>query len=484
MAIDPIFRALQVPDRFESIRGKDNSVLGMFISPVKESLTALNQLFENAKISHRGQLFIVESRPGIGKTTFLNTASLFVGDMSVKTVASDVPPSEILGDLPDNDTDGRKLIVLEGRESIDHVSDIDLGQLLHQLNQRLRQPNCGNVVVAWPCNSSKLAERVVKQADAIGGSALIDPEIGRHIFKGPERKEFRHIASSTVGTLNDGADLVDLGIDEFSFTEMLNKCTSIGDLFSRISREVAKKRSHLIALKNVERHRVWIVAAAGSQPEKEIGGLTRGGNGSCDIQRLCNSTQANIVAEVKEYPDKLGLLSGYFDARITFLPVVTLLATVRSFADDAFRQKLASASIRVDIADTNDAVQRLNESQLATLLRGEQIGLLTSGQPVGTDSRKAFENLSLLASQNDRPLNKAIAEGLKAAGLIDDFELEQDFGSGLTRRTDIVAVRGSETIRLEMMWRKTTSKADMANYTLTKLYNYGRAIGYLSRNNS
>lgn len=453
----------------------------MFISPVEESLSALKQLFENAAISRRGQLLVVESRPGVGKTTFLNTANLFIDDLVVRSISSTIPADAVLGEIQSGATQGRALIVLEGRESIDHVSDEDLGQLLHQLNQRLRHSDYADVVVAWPCNSSRLAERVVKQAEAIGGTALIDPEIGRHSFNGPNRKEFRHIVSSTIGTLNDGADLLDLGIDEFTFTDMLNKCTSIGDLFTKIARDVSKKRSALIALKNVERHRVWVVVAAGSQPEKEIGGLTRGGNGSCDIQRLCNSTQANIVSEVKEYPDKLGLLCGYFDARITFLPVVTLLATVRSFADDSFKQRLIGAGIRVDIADPSDAVRRLKDSQLATLLRGEQIGLLTSGQPVGTDSKKAFENLSLLASQNDRPLNRAIAEGLKTAGLIDGYEVEQDFGSGLTRRTDIVVTRDKEKIRLEMMWRKITSKADMANYMLTKLYNYGRAIGYLSR---
>lgn len=481
MALDPIFRPLQVPDRFESIRGKDKSVLGMFISPIQESLSVLQTLFENAAVSRRGQLLVLESRPGVGKTTFLNTANLFIGDLLISSIPSSVHAEQVLSEVRTKSQNGKQLIVLEGRESIDHVSDQDLGQLLHQLNQRLRHADCTNIVVAWPCNSSALANRIVGTAEEVGGTALIDAEIGRHQFSGPERKDFRHIVSSTIGTLNDGADLVDLGIDEFSFVEMLNKCKSIGDLFTRISRDVAKKRSGLVALKNVERHRVWVVVAAGSQPEKEVGGLTRGGNGSCDIQRLCNSTQANIVAEVKQFPDKLGLLCGYFDARITFLPVVTLLATVRSFADAAFKQKLSSAGIRVDIADPADAISRLKESQLATLLRGEQIGLLTSGQPVGTDSKKAFENLSLLASQNDRPLNKAIAEGLKAAALIDEYELEQDFGSGLTRRTDIVIQYKKEKTRLEMMWRKNTSKADMANYTLTKLYHYGRAIGYLSR---
>lgn len=112
-------------------------------------------------------------------------------------------------------------------------------------------------------------------------------------------------------------------------------------------------------------------------------------------------------------------------------------------------------------------------------MRGEQIGLLTSGPPIGTDTKKAFQVLMSFASQSDIPLNRAFAEGLKASGLITDYHLEQDFGNGLSRRTDILATTHDGSIRLEMMWRKETSKAEMANYTLTKLFNYGKALGFL-----
>lgn len=222
--------------------------------------------------------------------------------------------------------------------------------------------------------------------------------------------------------------------------------------------------------------------AAGSQPEKEVSGLTRGSYGACDIQRLCNSTQANIVAQVKEYPDKLGLLAGYFDAKVTFVPVVTLLSVVRAFADEALTERLKEAGTRVTIADKEDAIKRLKESQLATLIRGDQIGLLSSGQPIGTDTKKAFQVLTEFASKNDVPLNRAFAEGLKASGLVESYKLEQDFGTGMSRRTDILAATHTGFIRLEMMWRKETSKADMANYTLTKLFNYGKALGFLKPN--
>ncbi|MDT8278403.1 hypothetical protein RQ734_20275 [Roseomonas mucosa] len=188
---DPIFKPLQVPDRFESLLNKDRSGWGSFISPVQESLAILQRLFENSNISSRGQLFVVESRPGYGKTTFLNTASLFLDDIIVDNILPNQPADAVLMDVNNEISDKRKLIVLEGRESIDHVSESELGQLLHQINQRLRSPSCANVVVAWPCNSTKLAGRIAALSAQIGGSALLDDEIGRHHFSGPNKKEFR-----------------------------------------------------------------------------------------------------------------------------------------------------------------------------------------------------------------------------------------------------------------------------------------------------
>lgn len=87
-----------------------------------------------------------------------------------------------------------------------------------------------------------------------------------------------------------------------------------------------------------------------------------------------------------------------------------------------------------------------------------------------------------IASTNDRILNITFGKALKEAGLIEDFEPEVKFGLGLKRRTDLVCETESGEIRMVFMWRKNTSQAEIANYTLTKLYNYGKAIGFFEKN--
>jgi DNA (cytosine-5)-methyltransferase 1 len=60
------------------------------------------------------------------------------------------------------------------------------------------------------------------------------------------------------------------------------------------------------------------------------------------------------------------------------------------------------------------------------------------------------------------------------------FDTEVDIGVGLKRRTDLFMDSiGLGAVRLEVMWRRKTSRAEIANYALTKLYHYGRALEFL-----
>jgi DNA (cytosine-5)-methyltransferase 1 len=74
-------------------------------------------------------------------------------------------------------------------------------------------------------------------------------------------------------------------------------------------------------------------------------------------------------------------------------------------------------------------------------------------------------------------LNKAIGEALIAAGLVSSFETEKPLGTVLRFDSDLYILRNGEPIRIEVMWRTTTGRAEIANYVLTKLGNYAKAIG-------
>jgi hypothetical protein len=45
---------------------------------------------------------------------------------------------------------------------------------------------------------------------------------------------------------------------------------------------------------------------------------------------------------------------------------------------------------------------------------------------------------------------------------------------------DLYCLKSGEPIRIEVMWRTKAGRAEIANYVLTKLGNYGKAIGVLT----
>ena len=92
---------------------------------------------------------------------------------------------------------------------------------------------------------------------------------------------------------------------------------------------------------------------------------------------------------------------------------------------------------------------------------------------------KPVDALTAVAKTNDIALNEALGQALVDCGLIERFAQEIDLGGGLARKSDLVCNLHLDPVRLEMIWRTDTTRSEIANYVLTKLYNYGHAIGFL-----
>ena len=199
---------------------------------------------------------------------------------------------------------------------------------------------------------------------------------------------------------------------------------------------------------------------------------------TADIDRLLSATQANVVEELRRYPEKIGIISAALDAKILHVPVLAALAVARSYHNGG-KLKALMEQANLSTARDNQAKSRIESSELGLALLGGGQGTRTRGPKIGSNTIDAFEKLVDIASNDDQALNQALGNALVDTGRITSFLTEQDLGNGLIRRTDILATSRSGPIRLEIMWRKKAGRADIANYTLTKLFNYGRAFGYL-----
>src|SRR5262249_27751625 len=114
-------------------------------------------------------------------------------------------------------------------------------------------------------------------------------------FLGPPKGQFLDIASRTIATLNQGASLADLGVSEDRAKELAARANTIGRFLGLLRQDLLKNQGEVERLLEKDRCRLWIIVAAGNDPEGDIAGLTRGASSSADIERLLGATNANVV---------------------------------------------------------------------------------------------------------------------------------------------------------------------------------------------
>lgn len=468
--------SITLPDRYDVLKSASTGDLHQIIVPVHEALKRIDAMVEDMNSSLRGSFLILKGSSGSGKSTFANTIGFFREGIETINFSRSVDIATELDKLGPTSSSLR-IAILEGREAITDVQQIALERAIHAINQFIRTPAGRKTIVIWLVNKDDLAQNLASLAFDLGGESLVGLDESVYLFTGPLDTQYIDIANRTLALLNQGESLTDLGIGADRSKELLALAPTIGSFLAYVRKDLVANRSTLLSLVPKEQCRVWFIVIAGNEPDSDVDGLTRGTVFSADVDRMLSVTEANVVAELKQYPEKIGLLGTFFDARILHVPIITALSLARTYGSPALRTRMAAEGMAT-IAD-KQALTRLKECSLGLSFSKSKIGPRKVGGKAGSNTIDAFEKLAKIASKNDAWLNVAVAEGLVEAGLVSSFLPEQDFGNGLTRRTDIVGFTDDGPIRLEFMWRKATGRAAIANYVLSKLFNYGRAISYL-----
>ncbi|MEV6389517.1 hypothetical protein [Nocardia xishanensis] len=471
---------LNVPDRFEGLREAGTEALKIIIVPVQSALLSLDARFMDMRAARRGAFLILRGESGAGKSTFLDTVKLFRANVSTVAIPASDDVASALQNLSDA-TDPR-IVVLEGREALRDVSTAVIEASLHAVNSFLRSSRGRNTLVVWPTNTDSLTEMLVEFAGTLGGESLLGVEDPFLKFNGPPKSEFVAIAERTITALNEGASLAALGISGDRANELADKASTIGGYLALIRKDLIANTGQVRGLLPMEQFRMWTLVVAGNEPEGDVAALTRGGYALADIDRLMTSTGANIVADLKRYPEQLGILGTVLDARIVYIDMLTALAVAREFGSPALHQMMRAKNMST--SSDNKARERLRGSELGLLLAGGNLGTRRVGGKAKGNTRAAFNNLAEIARSSDGLLNATFGEGLKDLGLIGTYHTERSLGTQLRFLSDLYCVLpNGGPIRIEVMWRTKAGRADISNYVLTKLGNYGKAIGLLGQSN-
>jgi DNA (cytosine-5)-methyltransferase 1 len=357
---------LLIPDRYEMIvRLSKNGGLRNIVIDVPEGLGRIDSLYEEMESTGRGSFLVLYGKPGSGKSTLLNTVPLFREGVEIVPVE----PRESIPDVLDGFKafPGRlRIVIIKAREALANTTREEIEAALLSINNFVRSDEGKNALIAWPCSLPAMRDRLVEAALGIGGPSLLGSGAAVS-YGGPSKEQYIPIARSTIATFNAGATFLDWGITEPRARQLADEADTIGTFLQRLLQEARSLISALISkLPERERSRLWIVVAAGNDPESDINALTRGAYYQVDIERLLLSTDANISLALREDQARVGLLGTLFDARLLLLPMRTAMALVRDFAQEALRGELAARGFHNPGKDSGQTL--LRESDLARAL--------------------------------------------------------------------------------------------------------------------
>jgi hypothetical protein len=466
---------LHVPDRFEGLRDAGTGALQSIIVPVQETLDILDERFVDMRAARRGSLMLLRGNSGAGKSTFLDTVGLFRHGVVTERVSPVFDIQEALQGL--HPATSPRIVVLEGREALGDVSESALEAGMHAINTFVRSGAGRDTLVVWPINTDELADILARLAFKLGGEALLS--VGEEVtaFSGPRHSEFVGIAERTVAALNEGASLAALGISEEKAVNLAEQSNSTGQYLATIRRDLIRNGARVRKLLKSEQFRLWTLIISGNDSEGDVAALTRGGYAYADIDRLMTATGANIVSELKKYPDTLGILGTVLDAKILNIDMVTILAIARQYGDRNLH--LLMRQLGMSTSSDKSAEGRVLASELGLIISGQSLGTRKRGSKPGSSTQAAYANLAKIARSDDGILNRAIGTALVQSGLAESAETERELGTPLKYVSDLYVLSEGGPVRIEVMWRSTTSRAEIANYVLSKLGNYARAIGLL-----
>lgn len=292
------------------------------IVPVEGTLTAVDARFDDLSGAGSGGLMILRGDSGSGKSTFLDTVGLFrTGVVTERIGAEEDLRASIQTLEPSSDP---RIVVLEGREALGEVSSAALEEGLHAINAFVRTDAGRGTLVVWPTNTDELTDSLVDLARKLGDDALFGVGEPVERFGGPAKDQYVAIATRTVAALNESASLAALGVSEERAAALVDEADTIGRYLALIRGELIRNTGWVKSLNPAEQPRVWTVVIAGNDPDADVAALNRGGQALADIDRLMTSTGANIVKELKKFPDQIGILGTVLDARILHVDMVTV----------------------------------------------------------------------------------------------------------------------------------------------------------------
>jgi hypothetical protein len=417
------------------------------------------------------------SESGAGKTTFIHSLAVFLGDQIGEVLRLPTPSNIKTLEIPaflNAITHSKKITVVnfDQHESL-YYSEPEYRSLLVQINSVSRNRN--DLLILWPVNDKSFAERRVALQRKIGGlSAFGTNPIYEMV--GLASASFRSVLERILKVAN--WNLEDAALDWGELDEMTEGSENIGGYLDHVQAAIAARFD--TGRIGFTPPKVVFVLSSGKREVRDVcRNLRRADSYYLEASRLTMYTKRSNHAEwwqerSKKLTTALPYIIALFDAQLLAVSGSAVVHAVLNFGKD-------------DLAELGKSVQRnlgnakrvIASTELYKFSLGQEVDSREYGLTAQEEALAAYAKIQTVSKLRHRDINQAVMQLTSAAGGgFTDERFEQAGGLSGGLLVDVTANRSGITHFLEFH-HKADSETDnnsVAIYILGKLKEY--AINY------
>lgn len=526
---DPVdtIPSLILPTRWEYLqpRLESNKVsLQTIIRPVPQAMKIVRDIVEYLKTTGGCQVLVLRADTGSGKTTFLNTLWHYIKDIDffTKTIDLQTLEAEYFGtELQKLEVDQEKinLIILEGREKPESISDKYIQIVLADINRFARRKRLP-ILFVIPTIEDQVArnwcEHGVKIGDLIPAQKIYEGSRWYN-FPGISKDKYIDIAEETIKTLNSPYSISDYGINNDELKTWVETSHTIGRFIETIATYISDRRSQSRIISQGKRDHVWVVYCCPDLRHYDHTYITIKGlvhdNETLKVSptKLVSSSDAALSKHWKEPQQWVKFVPtiNFLDIRLINIPIRTVVTAALVYGNDELLDSFKNTKFskykdeimkrlpgECDDFDWEQplAERRQKEENVRNSIAGTNLFYLLRKMPAQAQKGGKSESplvlgqyLHLRDNAHESILHGFIGKALQAALKHHQFsefdiEVEKPLVQGTTSPIpDVKIDTQTETYALEFHFtRNQYTSSEMAKYAMRSVIEkYIRDLAYL-----
>lgn len=362
-----IIPRLTLPTRWEilepQIRNQDIQIKTI-VRPIREAMNVVASIVDYLLITRGANLLVIRADTGVGKTTFFNTLTHYINDISfnidsidIQSISEQMLHTKLWDMKFKSEEDLINLVILEGRETPESLTSDYIQNVLADINRLSRQRKVPLLFVIptvetevarlWCSSATKIGDLIPRDQLAGGGSQWYE-------FPGVSKEQFSEIADETVRALNESRTLTEYSVTPSELKVWSDTSNSIGSLLETLASKVSERRRTAKVSSRTRREKVWMVMVSPEYSQYDrlyhlVNGLVKNATFTIAQEKLLDTNNDNTRTRKwrNESREWLKFLTAttFLDVRIINFPIKTAVAAVQAFGEDSLLDKLKEAKL-------------------------------------------------------------------------------------------------------------------------------------------